>query len=43
MENEMKCPKCGQTERTKSGFHKGKQRYKCKFCGCNYTGGPLYM
>ena len=38
MEEKIKCPKCGQTERTKNGFHRGKQRYKCKNCGCNYTG-----
>ena len=23
----------------RKGFHRGKQRYKCKCCGCNYTGG----
>ena len=39
MEDKIKCPKCGRTERTKNGFHRGKQRYKCKNCGCNYTGG----
>ena len=39
MESKMKCPKCGQMEKTKNGFHRGKQRYKCKCCGCNYTGG----
>lgn len=33
----MKCPKCKSEERTKNGFNKGKQRYKCKNCGCNYT------
>ena len=38
MEKEIKCPKCGQEERTKNGFHRGKQRYKCKNCGCNYAG-----
>ena len=38
MENKIKCPKCGQIEKTKNGFHRGKQRYKCKCCGCNYTG-----
>ena len=39
MEEKIKCPKCGRAERTKNGFHRGKQRYKCKNCGCNYTGG----
>ena len=39
MESKIKCPKCGQMEKTKNGFHRGEQRYKYKFCGCNYTGG----
>ena len=39
MENKIKCPKYGQKERAKNGFHREKQRYKCKNCGCNYTGG----
>ena len=34
----MKCPKCGRKEKVKNGFNRGKQRYKCKNCGCNYTG-----
>ena len=34
-----KCPKCRQKEKVKNGFMRGKQRYKCKNCGCNYTGG----
>ena len=33
----MKCPKCNSEEHVKSGFMKGKQRYKCKRCGCNFT------
>lgn len=33
----MKCPKCGKEHYTKNGIQKGKQRYKCKECGCNYT------
>ena len=37
--NNIKCPKCGSDKRVKSGFMKGKQRYLCKNCGCNYTGG----
>ena len=37
----MHCPKCGSEEKHKAGFHKGKQRYKCKPCGCFYTkSGP---
>jgi transposase len=33
----MKCPKCGSEHSVKSGNHHGRQRYKCKECGCQYT------
>ena len=33
----MKCPKCRHAEAVKNGKIKGKQRYKCRSCGCNYT------
>ena len=33
----MQCPKCESEIYVKSGFMKGKQRYKCKDCGCNFT------
>lgn len=33
----MECPKCRDTAAVKNGIIKGKQRYKCKGCGCNYT------
>ncbi|MDR1345478.1 MAG: hypothetical protein LBK03_02090 [Bacteroidales bacterium] len=33
----MKCPKCSCGKSAKSGIIKGKQRYKCKECGYNYT------
>ena len=39
MDKELKCPKCGSEKRVKSGFKNKKQRYLCKECGCNYTGG----
>ena len=39
MDKEMKCPKCGSEKRVKSGLKNKKQRYLCKECGCNYTGG----
>ncbi len=29
-----KCKKCQASEYTKAGFVNGKQRYKCKKCGC---------
>jgi transposase-like protein len=33
----MKCPKCSNEKHVKNGFMRGKQRYKCKVCGCNFT------
>ena len=39
MIGEKRCPKCGRKEKVKNEFMRGKQRYKCKNCGCNYTGG----
>ena len=33
----MHCPKCVSEKFVKSGFTKGKQRYKYKKCGCNFT------
>ena len=33
----MHCPKCRDSTAVKNGIIKGKQRYKCKGCGCNYT------
>ncbi|GHU60408.1 hypothetical protein FACS1894121_0320 [Bacteroidia bacterium] len=33
----MNCPKCTCEKKVKSGTIKGRQRYKCKECGCNYT------
>ena len=33
----MKCPKCSSEIYVKSGYMKGKQRYKCKKCRCNFT------
>ena len=33
----MYCPKCYSEENVKNGRVLGKQRYKCKACGCNYT------
>lgn len=37
----MTCPHCRSAVRTKNGKVKGKQRYKCKDCGCNYTVSSL--
>ena len=33
----MYCPKCLSEKFVRSGFTKGKQRYKYRKCGCNFT------
>jgi len=33
----MNCPKCNSSINVKSGKTQGRQRYKCKECGCNYS------
>ena len=33
----MNCSKCNSTNSVKSGKIKGRQRYRCKECGFNYT------
>ena len=33
----MHCPKCLSMKKTKSGFVKGAQRWRCMDCGCHYT------
>jgi len=33
----MHCPKCKSEKKTKSGCVRGKQRFKCRECGCHYT------
>lgn len=33
----MKCYKCQSEDSVKAGFTAGKQRYKCKKCGCFYS------
>jgi len=35
----MQCKKCGSERRVLNGFVRGKQRYKCKDCGCNFVEG----
>jgi transposase-like protein len=37
----MHCPKCHHTSHVKNGIVQGKQRYKCKGCGCNYRQSSL--
>lgn len=38
----MHCPKCSHAESVKNGKMNGKQRYKCRSCGCNYTQSSKY-
>lgn len=33
----MNCPKCSSENKVKNGFVKGRQRYRCKYCGNNYS------
>ena len=33
----MRCGKCGSTNKVKAGYNHGKQRYKCKECGRQFT------
>jgi transposase len=35
-----RCKGCGSEERVKNGFMRGKQRYRCKGCGLNFTDTP---
>jgi transposase len=35
----MECKRCQGTECVKSGLIRGKQRWLCKECGCNFTEG----
>ena len=34
------CKSCGGTDYVKNGFMRGKQRYRCKACGLNFTDTP---
>ena len=36
----LRCKRCGAEERVKNGFMRGKQRYRCKACGLNFTDTP---
>jgi transposase len=35
----INCKNCNKTRIVKNGIARGKQRYKCKDCGCNFTQG----
>ncbi len=36
----LRCKRCGSEEQTRNGFMRGKQRYRCKACGLNFTDTP---
>ena len=36
----LRCKACGSEEHIKNGFMRGKQRYRCKACGLNFTATP---
>src|SRR6201995_1908690 len=36
----LRCKGCGGEEHVKNGFMRGKQRYRCKACGLNFTDPP---
>ena len=37
----MRCPKCSKDNKVKNGIKYGRQRYKCRSCGCHYTKDKL--
>ena len=36
----LRCKRCGSAEQVKNGLMRGKQRYRCKACGLNFTDTP---
>ena len=36
----LRCKRCGSGEHVKNGFMRGKQRYRCRACGLNFTDTP---
>jgi transposase len=36
----LRCKRCGGAEQVKNGFMRGKQRYRCRTCGLNFTDTP---
>ena len=37
---ELRCKRCGSEGHTKNGRMRGKQRYRCRSCGLNFTDTP---
>src|SRR5215212_2864682 len=36
----LRCKRCGSEDHVKNGLMRGKQRYRCKACGLNFTDTP---
>src|SRR5689334_12094706 len=36
----LRCKRCGSEEHVKNGLMRGKQRYRCRACGLNFTDTP---
>ena len=36
----LRCKRCGAEEHVENGLMRGKQRYRCKACGLNFTDTP---
>ncbi len=36
----LRCKRCGSEEQVKNGLMSGKQRYRCRTCGLNFTDTP---
>lgn len=36
----LRCQGCGRKEQVENGWMRGKQRYRCKACGLNFTDTP---
>ena len=36
----LRCKRCGSGEQVMNGLMRGKQRYRCKACGLNFTDTP---
>jgi transposase-like protein len=36
----LRCKRCGSEEQVRNGLMRGKQRYRCKACGLNFTDTP---
>ena len=36
----LRCKRCGSREQVKNGLMRGRQRYRCRGCGLNFTDTP---